>query len=461
MRAARGLTRPLGVKYSVCGADDDCGVVYGVSLRRFVRTSARNRKIRVGHMSICSHCRTTPFRANGCRARRLIAALMACLALAISLAPLRAAAGPDDPATAPDQAQIAAELQSALRATEAARTQANSAKRDFDDFVTQHFEAHRARAAAPAPDLSTIDAQSQPSRPSKPAVNPEWQRLHDQLEELTAARDQLLDRFTSAHPEVVDIEGRITAVSQQLADFGSPSRGQALEGPARAVTSDGRLAERLRADYMEHQEVAGRYDQLLARWQAAEQNLRTAVANENVVAERLAALRPSETEPVGTEPQTAPSTVASATPTETVPVAAPAPTFLTSDHSSNDSPRPKLVAQDHGSQPLALAALLIALAVAALAAVRLCAQRLSVCDHRRRGSRPGRAGRGGDPGCRRDRARAHGTWVAARGVKFGIELVFAFFVFAVVAYCVQNVAYLIQFCSHPLDAIEGAGFFGR
>ncbi len=228
---------------------------------------------------------------------------------------------------------------SAHERTEKARADAIAARRQLDDFVARHLEEHNARGAAPL-------VQVRKAVPKLPP-NSEWERLNTQLQELRKHRDQLLDHLTAVHPEVTDAEQRIVELSQRLSALGglTAESEQPPDGSVEqtdAVT-DRQLAERLNAERAWHQETAELYEPLFQRWQAAEQAAHAAIRAENLAAEHWAAVK---------------STAAPA-----VAAAGPESQQTTQNHAYQPG--------EQGSQPLALTALVLALAVAALAAIKL------------------------------------------------------------------------------------------
>jgi hypothetical protein len=224
-----------------------------------------------------------------------------------------------------------------------AQLELQAAQQAFDQFVREHFEELSRRPArqpsAPA---------SRTPKPMAKEVNPERERLTRQLDELVARRDLLLATLTSVHPEVQEAEGRIDevmkrlkATAQQAEDIpaGTPElpEGTGSEQPASPA-----LAADLR-----------RYEELAARVEEAQQELDRALEAKERAARELASL------PGPVAPQVVQSAPSDKPAKRTVvPPATPVPQTATLEI-------------QHGSQPLALAALLIALAVAALAAVRL------------------------------------------------------------------------------------------
>jgi len=224
-----------------------------------------------------------------------------------------------------------------------AQLELQAAQQAFDQFVREHFEELSRR---PAKQPSAPEART--PKPTAKELNPERERLTRQLDELVARRDQLLEGLTSVHPEVQDIEGRIGALMNRLKAAAQPAEDIPAGTPElpEGIGSEQPTSPALAADLR-------RYEELAARVEEAQQELDHALEAKERAARELASL------PGPVAPQ-----VVQSAPSETpakrtvVPPATPVPQTATLEI-------------QHGSQPLALAALLIALAVAALAAVRL------------------------------------------------------------------------------------------
>jgi hypothetical protein len=333
------------------------------------------------------------------------------------------------------QREVAArEVAKAGKAVEQARAEATEAKAALDRFVAEHFNELRSHIADPLPEPVR--------RPlvTKPVPSPQAERLNHQISELTARRDELLEHLTAAHPEVVDVDGRIAEVSQRLKALGDAAEDVALGEPiasgntAATPSATASLAERQR------QEAAIRlYDEYLARWQSAEQELQEATAAEESAARRLAALSaPSPKTPAVTTPEAVAPGIAG--PPSAGPII-PAPQRLS-------------VEAERGSQPLAIAALLIALAVAALAAVKLArssgeAMFSSVEDVAAALALPvvGVIPTAQAIGGAEDLASR-----ARRSAIVAGQILLAIAIFALVAYCVQNPQSVWDACLHPLDS---------
>ncbi len=327
------------------------------------------------------------------------------------------------------------QMKRAHEVVEPARTAVTATKSELDDFVAQHFRELGSQAT---------DLLPQPQKPSvsSTAVE-EAEKLRGQIEEFVAKRDQLLERFTEVHPEVAETEAHLAELSRRLTSLRAGARGaeDLPSGPAAdpSNAADRGPIARSGVEKRRHRTAAEQYRQHIERWQAAQQDLHAALEAEEQAAARLAAIKlPSTTASVAPVPHSKPAAAAPiAAPTTTRKVAAP----------DNHQQR---------SQSLALAALLIALAVAALAAVKLARSTgdtffASVDDVAAALALPVV---GVIPAVdRRAEIRAVRARVVRRSV-FAAEILLAVAVFALVAYCVQNLSSAWQLCTHPLESLS-------
>jgi hypothetical protein len=233
------------------------------------------------------------------------------------------------------RAGLALEVEQARRATQAARDAERVAKVDLDNFVNRHFDNHRTH-------IPPLAAETPQKSAAVSAADREWAKINEQLQATIRERDQLLRHFTPVHPEVADAEQRIAQLSGQLSAMDKPS--DVVETAPAEAQAESPALPTLRPspaiEHQQHREFAAQYEQLVGSWQAAHKSLLVAVAAEDAAEQRLvdfdatadARLQPAQGLP-------------------------PAPMMAE--------------LRENGSQPLTLAALLIALAVAALAAVRL------------------------------------------------------------------------------------------
>jgi hypothetical protein len=332
------------------------------------------------------------------------------------------------------------QLEHARAAVEVARSAAAKSKTELDQFLAAHFETMRSKAAEQAAE------PRQPSPQATPApANAEAEQLNTQINELKSRRDELLQRFTKAHPEVADVEGRLGDLMLRLSALEPATENAELVAPGDVVDASKPADDRLTRQSMllkQQKLAAEQYEQHFERWQAAEDDLKTLDSEERAAA-RLAAIQL----PAPLEPTTA-SSILTGEPTVTPSAAPPRSAASTSDDS-----------QQQGSQPVALAALLIALAVAALAAVKLARSTNDVYFENVD-----------------DVAAALALPVVGvispfdnaassiavpqpqpprliRQITLACELTLAVIAFALVAYGVQNPAALWQACTHPLQSL--------
>ncbi len=280
--------------------------------------------------------------AMGRLRRRAVAALIVVPLVTAALSgglvrPVRAA-GPNHSDAADSgehRARLVLEVDQARRITQAARDAERISKVELDNFVNRHFENHRTH-------IPPLAAESPRKSAAVSAADREWAKINEQLQATIRERDQLLRRFTPVHPEVADAEQRVEQLTVKLSAMdkpsdtveASPAETQA-ESPALAT-----LPQSPGIEHQQHREFAGQYEQLVGGWQAAHKKLLVAVAAEDAAEQRLTDFDATAD--------------ARLQPAQGLPLAPVMAEF-----------------QQNGTQPLALAALLIALAVAALAAVRL------------------------------------------------------------------------------------------
>ncbi len=334
-------------------------------------------------------------------------------------------------------------MEHARAAVEVARAAAARSKQELDEFLAAHFEVMRSRAGESLPEPRQQSASKKPVSP----VNQEAEQLNAQINALKLRRDELLQRFTQAHPEVLDVENRLGDLMLRLSslqpgdtDAEALAPGDAVEDSEPADAGPNRQSIVLR----QQQLAAEEYEQHVERWQAAEQDLKAALDVEERAAARLAAI---ESPPAPT-PSISSIGIMNSEPaaTEAAPVVQPTTAPM-------DSP-----SRQEGSQPLALAALLIALAVAALAAVRLArsssdvyfenvddvaaALALPVMGIITSTDSSTAASLSQPPAAR---------WI--RNATFACELLLAVIAFALVAYGVQNPGALWHACTHPWESL--------
>lgn len=376
--------------------------------------------------------------------RRAIAALACVLVCAFATSP----------ALAVDRLILDAKRDEARREVEQARDKVNEARAEavaararLDAFLARHFTDQPFEP----PPAATKPKAEPPAQP-----NPQRARLESQLEDLRARRHELLGYLTEEHPEVVDVSGRIATIEEQIALFDAASLDDESSPDA---AEHAEMAERWN-EYVDRQQSlrsqdAVEYQRLYDEWQAAERRLDRALAIESAAADRLAAIESALAEHAQSERKDSPSPRQRLTAQTHDAIAAepPAPKQAEPNDDAQAVSATASDAQSGGSQPLALAALLIALAVAALAAVKLArstadpifasadevAAALAIPVV---GIIPAAA------------ARLSQTQAAARRrVPISVQLLVALGIFALVAYLVQNPTAPWQLCKDALQAL--------
>jgi hypothetical protein len=337
------------------------------------------------------------------------------------------------------------QLDHARAAVEVARSAAAKCKNELDQFLVAHFEYMRSRAAESLPE----PRQPAPSVKQPTQTNLEAERLNAQINELKLRRDELLERYTNAHPEVADVEGRLGDLMLRLSAL-EPAAENAESLAPGDVVDPSQPADpgpsRQQSILSKRQEMAAeQYEQHVERWQAAEQDLKAALDAEEQAVARLAAIQ--------------------LPPAPTIPSPAATPSVLTSE-SSVPAPAPHRPAAStageapqQGSQPLALAALLIALAVAALAAVRLARSSSDVYFENVDDVAAALALPVVGVISAIDNAAPSILMLQpsptrlSRHAMLACELLLAVIAFALVAYGVQNPAALWHVCTHPMESL--------
>ncbi|MEX0677154.1 MAG: hypothetical protein WD063_08775 [Pirellulales bacterium] len=263
------------------------------------------------------------------------------------------------------------DLDGARETVEKARAEAVAARARLDAFLSHHFEEQR-RRQPPRP-----VHQPEPNADAELRPDPELARLKTQVQEFREHREQLLGYLTEEHPQVFDVDGRIAAIEQRIASLAGvslESDGQTERPTTEAAKSWGDYVNGLAR---QAEEDSAAYRELYDRWQAAESVVDDALAAERAVSQRLEAIarpKPQLVEPA--PPENSPADwlrdLSGARPNDgaddkldRTPAAESRDAAATAAGSSSSE------SDSAGSQPLAIAALLIALAVAALTAVRL------------------------------------------------------------------------------------------
>jgi hypothetical protein len=324
-------------------------------------------------------------------------------------------------------------LRLARETAEKARSAATSARAELDDFIKRHFDEHRQRGAADLPKFR----ESKPQH--KPADNPSWQELKNQLAELRARREEMLSQLMPAHPDVVEIDDQIAALSRRLTLEALPTEEPAQRGSGDGVdAADLSLAEYLASERDRHRHSSAAYEEILARWQSSDRDLQTAVEAERQASRRLADIKPP------------------ASPAVSVALVTPAPVTQPLPLPAHSAAGPTVKTRPQGSQPLALAVLLVALVVVALAAVKLARSNAdavfsSAAEISATLALPvvgilpaAEMANDEHPATRR---LTHWTRLLA-------EVLLALAVFVAVAYLVQNPLIIWQICTDPVEGLS-------
>jgi hypothetical protein len=271
----------------------------------------------------------------------------------------------------------------------------------------------------------------------------------------------LLGYLTEEHPEVVDVEGRIASLEERMASLGDltgdgDAAGETRGREGKAVQQwEGYLKRQTSLRRQDAAEYQGLYDE----WQSAERRLDAALVAESAAAGRLAAIESA----LPHVAQAAPGGVSTAA--DDGPAAESQDAALAQPRSAAAeskrvaaAARPAAAASDSdGAQPLALAALLIALAVAALAAVRLARSTadpiFASADEVAAALAIPVVGIIPAAAARVQKARSD---TRRRKVPLVLQLFVAGGVFALAAFVVQNTGGLWQHCSEALQAVGSA-----
>jgi hypothetical protein len=342
-----------------------------------------------------------------------------------------------------ERAQATADVEAARRAVASSRKKTEVARQRLDAFLAKHFEpAGKGAISQSSPEFPAENANDQP------ATDSEAESLRIQLQDLKAERERLLATLTEAHPEVVDVDDRIADAESKfeaMLGAGSAEPPAPLDAPSTSTSSS--------SDLQRAQAEAAEFRLLFADWQACEKDLEKARDVETKAIEGLAAL------PVAAPLAEKPVELTPSTPTPHPPAAAviiddrvPSPQAPVATATPVAAP----VASSAGSESLALAALAVALAISALAAVKLSRAAsdplFSSADDVAAALAVPVVGiltatlsgnRAGEPAALR------------RTVVVGLQILLAVTVFVAIAYLVQHLEDLTQFRANPITAIRG------
>jgi hypothetical protein len=345
--------------------------------------------------------------------------------------------------------QLEKERQTATRDVAKARARVKAAtdevavaKQRLDSLIAKHLDELGRQKATPSSEAPS--GESQGNRPPEAVIA----QLNQQIEDLTVRRAELLQRLTTAHPEVVNLDTRITEISTQLQLLKKPKvereslpAGEPVDASAVSPAKEELDAQTQQA---RHREATLQYERAFRKWELAQHDLESALAAERSANERLSALPSSEPD--------APRPSVPVVPSNTPPDVPQVPEAKTSDDA--------IESEHNASQALAMATLIVALAVAALAAVRLARTAnetvftnvdevtaalalpvVGVIPAVDRSAEPGIGSR------------------FVQGVVYLAQLFLALAVFALVAYGVQTIVAIGQGISHPIESLHDAAAY--
>ncbi len=285
------------------------------------------------------------------------------------------AAGPAAPMSRRVEATLA--LSQARQRVALAQVRVEEARKQLDDLLSRHFDGQNQLELPPSGDQgdAKVVLKIQP--------DPQLASLETQLADLRAQRDHLLGSLTEAHPEVVDVDVRMAAVEQRIATLkkaaGDGSAADKEAADQSGSTPHRRLAEAVTRQREQSARDAAEYERLFARWQSAEHELEAARATEIAAAEQLLllattaerALRQADRPPPQDSPAAPRRNVATVPAEESSEASRSVATGLAAQRPVRRSTVEQPAASIPASQIWVLAALVAALTVAALAAVRL------------------------------------------------------------------------------------------
>jgi len=115
-------------------------------------------------------------------------------------------------ANSPDLTDARLEYERAHDALAQARDRAAIVKKEFEDFVAEHFDSHR-QAAEQRQVAPPADA---PAEEAAKVANPQYQDLVGRLQDLRERRQEMLSQMTAEHPEIRDVEVTIRDVERRM-----------------------------------------------------------------------------------------------------------------------------------------------------------------------------------------------------------------------------------------------------
>jgi hypothetical protein len=176
-------------------------------------------------------------------------------------------------ANSPDLTDARLEYERAHEALAQARARAVNAKKDFEDFVAQHFDSHRQTVQQ----LQLAQLALPADAPAEKVANPQYRDLAGRLQDLRERRQEMLGQMTPEHPEIRDVEVTIHDVERRMK--GTP---EFLAAPADAAGA---------VDYQRERELIAAYEAVHQRSLDAETAVREATGVERRAARRQSAAR--------------------------------------------------------------------------------------------------------------------------------------------------------------------------
>jgi len=180
-------------------------------------------------------------------------------------------------ANSPDLTDARLEYGRAHEALTQARARAANAKKDFEDFVAEHFDSHRQAVQQ----LQSAPPADAPAEKPEKVANPQYQDLAGRLQDLRERRQEMLGQMTPEHPEIRDVEVTIHDVERRMK--GTP---EFLASPAGAAPAAAGAI-----DYQRERELIAAYEAAHQRSLDAETAVREATGVERRAARRQSAAR--------------------------------------------------------------------------------------------------------------------------------------------------------------------------
>jgi len=182
------------------------------------------------------------------------------------------------------------EYGAAHAALQQAQARAAAAKKAFERYVAEHFDARK-----PGNPLR-VASKPKPRQVPKPAIqtpNPQYQELVNRLHGLRVRREQMLEQMMPEHPEVKDVdvtihdvERRVKGTPEFLAS--KPAEPQSRSGVA--YSAEPEEAE-MQVDFEQEKKIIAGYEAARQQVADADRAVRQATLDEREKANRLDAAR--------------------------------------------------------------------------------------------------------------------------------------------------------------------------